>query len=117
MIGMETDMAGTCQRTLAQAETENAPEDRRVALATKCVRILRYDVNDLARDARLPRTFIWSFEADVAMLRKFADAGFLTSDQMAVLENGDGVLEKLKKRCGGVQIDGTERKDDLSFDC
>jgi hypothetical protein len=117
MIGMETDMAATCERTLTQAEAGDVTEDRRIALATKCVRVLSYDIDDLAHDARVPRTFIWSFEADIGILRKFADAGKLTPEQTDILSKGDNLLEKLKQRCGGTQIDGVKRKDGFGFAC
>lgn len=117
MIGMETDAAAMCQRASAQAISENVAEARRIAFAVKCVRVLSTDIDDLAQDARVPRAFIWSFDADVALLREFADAGKLTADEIDVLAKAEALLARLKERCGGTQRDGVNRKDAFGFDC
>lgn len=106
LLGMATDGAEMCQRTLADAEAQKAPETRRIALATKCVRVLSSGFDELTKDARVPRSFIWSFEADVAILQKFADAGELTPDQVAVLAEGKALIAQLQPLCDGPHSDG-----------
>ena len=115
-ISVETDGAALCERTLSQAESRNVPENQRVALATKCVRVLSYDIVDLSQDARVPKSFIWSFEADVAILRKFADAGKLTTEQTDTLAKGEALVVQLKQLCGTRQSDGTTR-DGFGLSC
>jgi hypothetical protein len=115
-ISVETDGAALCQETLSRAETENVSESKRIGLATKCVRVLSSDFEDLAKDTRIPRTFIRSFEADVAILQKFEDDGRLTSQQSDVLATGNALVDKMKQLCGGSQRDGA-KGDDLNFSC
>jgi hypothetical protein len=116
LLGMATDGAELCQRTLADAETQKAPEPKRIALATKCVRVLSSGFDELTKDARVPRSFIWSFEADVAILQKFADAGELTPDQLAVLAEGKSLIAQLKPLCGGPHGDGAN-EEIVNFRC
>jgi hypothetical protein len=115
-IGIETDAAAMCQRASTQAIAENVAEPRRIAFTVKCVRVLSYNMSDLAKDARVPRAFISAFEADVAMLRKSAADGKLTPDQAEVLAKGESVLADLKTLCGAPQSEGTSN-DDLGFNC
>jgi hypothetical protein len=115
-ISMKTDAASVCQSANAQAVTENIAEARRIAFAVKCVRVLSDDMGDLAKDARVPRSFIWAFEADVATLRKFADDGKLTPEQVDVLAKGETLVAQLKQLCGGSHSEGVT-KDDFGFSC
>jgi TIR domain len=115
-ISIETDGAALCQRTLADAESQNASESKRIALATKCVHVLSYNIVNLEQDSRVPRSFIWSFEADVAILQKFADAGKLTPEQSGVLATGKATIAQLKQLCEGTQSDGTN-EETVNFRC
>jgi hypothetical protein len=114
-IGMETDAASMCQNANAQAVKDSVPEARRIAFAVKCVRVLSYNMGDLANDARVPRAFIWSFESDVAVLQKFADDGKLTPEQADVLAKGEALVAHMKLLCGSQNDDAG--KDDLGFSC
>jgi len=114
LLGMETDSAEDCARASKQAVIDKVAEARRITFAVKCVRVLSFDVDDLATDARVPRSFIWSFGEDVAILQKFADAGRLTAEQSAVLAKGKTTLARLKRLCS--QSDGTNNGD-LGFSC
>jgi TIR domain len=105
-LGIEADGAAECAQTLTRAEAEKASETKRIALATKCVRVLSSDIDDLAQDARVPRSFIWSFDTIVAILQKFGDAGKLTSEQSEVLVTGKALLAQLKQLCEDSQSDG-----------
>lgn len=116
LLGMATDGAELCQRTLADAEAQKASEAKRIALATKCVRVLSSGFDELTKDARSPRSFIWSFEADVAILQRFAAAGKLTSEQSDVLATGKALIAQLKPFCDGPQSDGTN-DETVNFRC
>jgi hypothetical protein len=110
LLGMATDTAMSCQHTfeiinaeLAKADGERVSEERQIALAVKCVNILSDGLGDMAGDARVPRSFIRSFAADVENLRKFADAGKLTSAQIDLLNNAETLVEQLKTFRGAVR--------------
>ena len=117
MIGIEADAANMCLHASERAVVENVPEPRRIAFAVKCVRVLSYDIDDLSRDARVPRTFISSLAANVVVLRKFAESGKLTAEQSDVLIDAEGLVAQLKKRCSRAQMDGADGKDEFGFDC
>jgi hypothetical protein len=115
-LSIETDGAAECAQTLTRAEAEKASETKRIALATKCVRVLSSDIEDLAEDARVPRSFIWSFDTIVAILQKFGDAGKLTSEQSEVLATGKVLLVQLKQLCESTQNDGAN-EETVNFRC
>lgn len=117
LLGMATDAAISCEQTFGKVEAEHVSEERQIALAVKCVRVLSDGLDDLVHDARLPRAFIWAFEADVGILRKFANAGKLTREQIDILEKAEVLLKQIKERCGGPQSDGVKRKDADGFVC
>jgi hypothetical protein len=118
-LGIEADGAAGCAQVLTRAEAEKASESKRIALATKCVRVLSAHLDDLTKDARLPRSFIWSFETIVTILQKFADAGKLTPDQSDVLAAGKALLAQLKQLCDEPQSDGANDANDdtVNFRC
>jgi hypothetical protein len=117
VMGIETDAAMSCENAFNKAAAEHVSETRQVALAVKCVSVLSDGLPNLAQDARIPRAFIRSFAVDVAILKNFADAGKLTSEQIGLLNNAQALAERLKDSCGAPQMDGTGRKDDFGFDC
>ncbi len=118
-LGIVTDGTAECVRASNQAVVEKVAEPRRIAFAVKCVRVLSSGIPDLAKDARVPRSFIWSFDEDIAILQKFADAGKLTSEQSDVLATGKTLLAQLKQLCAGPQNDGANdpNEDTVNFRC
>ncbi len=106
LLSFETDAADMCQRTSARAAAENVPETLRIALAVKCVAVLSNDLDELSQEARVPLTFISAFEMDVAILRKFKDAGKLTPQQLDLLTNAESLVAQLKQRSRTIQSPG-----------
>ncbi|HTV28694.1 MAG TPA: hypothetical protein VMF32_12995, partial [Xanthobacteraceae bacterium] len=98
LLSIETDAADICERTINQAAADNIPEARRIALTVKCVDVLSEDLDGLSRDARVPFTFISSYEANVAILRRFQDAGKLSPQQSEVLNRAETLVRELRQR-------------------
>jgi hypothetical protein len=107
LLSMATDLAEACVHTSVQARTENVPEARRITLAVKCVAVLSARLDELSHDARVPLTFISAFEANVAILEKFKDAGKLTSQQIEILNEAKLLLAQLKERSRPLDSIGT----------
>jgi hypothetical protein len=97
MIGIETDTATMCIRASAQAAKDHVADGRRIAFAVKCVDVLTDGLPELARDSRLPLTFIEAFDANIAVLREFADQGKLTPEQLNSLSKAEVLLDRLKQ--------------------
>jgi hypothetical protein len=115
-LSMETDVAQDCMRAAKQAVVEKVAETRRIAFAVKCVRVISTDFDELAKDARVPIALVRAFEEDVVILQKFADAGKLMPDQLAVLAAGKATVAEMKQFCDDPQSDGTN-SDPLGFSC
>ena len=98
LLSIATDAADVCVHASGRAAAENLPEARRIAFAVKCVAVLGNGLDELSREARVPLTFISSFELNVAILQKFKDARKLTPEQLEVLSQAEILLAQLKQR-------------------
>jgi hypothetical protein len=98
LLSIATDAADVCVHASERAATENLPEARRIAFAVKCVAVLSNGLDELSREARVPLTFVSSFELNVATLQKFKDAGKLAPEQLDVLSRAEDMLAELKER-------------------
>jgi hypothetical protein len=97
LLSIATDAADVCVHATERAATENLPEARRIAFAVKCVAVLSNGLDELSQEARVPLTFISSFELNVATLQKFKDAGKLTPQQLDLLNRAETLLAQLKQ--------------------
>ena len=98
ILSVETDAADICVRASNQAAARKVSEARRIELAVKCVDVLSDELDDLSRDANVSFTFIDAFKANIAILRKFQDAGKLTSQQKELLNSAAALATKLEPR-------------------
>jgi hypothetical protein len=79
------DVAEICER----APDAAVAEMWRMALALKCVETFSEVLADMPRDNRLPQRVISSFEANLAVLRRFEDERKLTSEQSRLLNKAE----------------------------
>jgi hypothetical protein len=97
LLSIETDVADVCVHASERAAKEDLPEPRRIAFAIKCVAVLSNGLDELSHEARVPLTFVSSFELNVATLQKFKDAGKLTPEQLDILNRAETLLAQLKR--------------------
>jgi hypothetical protein len=88
------DVADICER----ARGFTVADVWRITLALKCVETFSDVLADLPRDNRLPQRVVSSFEANVAILRKFDDERKLTSEQSGLLNKAEILSAQLGER-------------------
>jgi hypothetical protein len=88
------DVADICER----ARGFTVADVWRIKLALECVETFSEVLADLPRDNRLPQRVVSSFEANVALLRKFEDERKLTSEQSGLLNKAEILSAQLAER-------------------
>jgi hypothetical protein len=88
------DVADICER----ARSFTVADVWRIKLALECVETFSEVLADLPRDNRLPQRVVSSFEANVALLRKFEDERKLTSEQSGLLNEAEILVAQLEQR-------------------
>jgi TIR domain len=95
VLNNEHIAADLCDRASQVAMAYQVPEARRIALAFQCVDVLNEGLAGLPQDSYLPANLRSTFEANLAVLRKYKETATLTPEQSDVLTNAETAAAKL----------------------
>jgi hypothetical protein len=96
VLNNEHIAADLCDRASQVAMAYRVPEARRIALAFQCVDVLNEGLAGLPQDSYLPANLRSTFEANLAVLRKYKETATLTPEQSDVLTNAETVAAQLR---------------------
>jgi hypothetical protein len=95
VLNNEHIAADLCDRASQVAIAYEVPEARRIALAFQCVDVLNEGLAGLPQKSYLPANLRSTFEANLAVLRKYKETATLTAEQSDVLTNAEIVAAQL----------------------
>jgi hypothetical protein len=98
LMNIKADVADQCEQASNQAAFYKVADDRRIALAVKCVRVLSDDLDELPENADVPLRFLSSFETMVSILQTFSDEGKLAPNQTQLLAKATRLATQFRKQ-------------------
>ena len=96
--GVDADAAYVCERALEESAAYRALEQRRVAIAVKCLKVLSEGLEGLQQSGRPPLRLLSFLEKDVGILEQLAAQGKLSQQQTETLNKGEALLAQLALR-------------------
>ncbi len=96
-LNYERDAADLCEDAGGVIAMYNFSDADRISLAFECVSTLSLAFDGSPQDARLPPRLISMLETNLAVLRKYGDAGELTSEQSDTLNKAETLAAHLDR--------------------